>query len=71
MCMNITIREYESKDFSAILPLADRFEDYLIALDDLGRLKREEGFAEQYLNFTLKNNCDDNIIEVLTPNINA
>lgn len=52
--MNIIIREYEVKDFDQILPLADRFEDYLIALDDMGRLKREEGFAEKYLTLTLQ-----------------
>lgn len=52
--MNINIREYEAKDFDQILPLADRFEDHLIAIDDMGRLKREEGFAEKYLMFTLQ-----------------
>lgn len=52
--MNITIREYEPKDFDEILPLADRFEDYLIALDDMGRLRREKGFAQQYLSYTIQ-----------------
>lgn len=52
--MNINIREYESKDFDTILPLADRFEDYLISIDDMGRLKREEGFAQKYLTCTLQ-----------------
>ncbi len=52
--MKIIIREYESTDFEAILPLADRFEDYLISIDDMKRLRREEGFAEKYLTLTLQ-----------------
>lgn len=52
--MSITVREYESMDFEAILPLADRFEDYLISIDDMKRLRREEGFAEKYLTYTIQ-----------------
>ena len=52
--MNITIRDYQETDFDKILPLANHFQDYLIALDDMGRLRREEEFAEKYLQASLQ-----------------
>lgn len=58
--MNIKIREYQESDFDKILPLANRFEDYLIAIDDMHRLRRDEGFAEEYVKYTLQEITEKN-----------
>ncbi len=49
----MTIRSYQPQDHSQIVTLFDEFQDYLVSLDPLQRLRRLPGYGEYYLQKTL------------------
>jgi|WetSurMetagenome_2_1015567.scaffolds.fasta_scaffold349426_2 ribosomal protein S18 acetylase RimI-like enzyme len=46
--MEIKIRKFEDRDFSAAAEFMNKLQDYLIPLDPLHRLVRNEGYGEAY-----------------------
>jgi len=53
LTMVITIREYEEKDKEKLVSFMDQLQDYLIAIDPLGRLRSSEKYGERYLPWLL------------------
>ena len=51
--MNIQIEKYNQHDRQDILKLFDDFQDFLIGIDPLGRLRRPAGYGEVALQKTL------------------
>ncbi|MEI6478146.1 MAG: GNAT family N-acetyltransferase [bacterium] len=45
----VLIRPYHGTDREALVRLFEQFLDYLVALDPLGRLRREPGYGEFYV----------------------
>jgi ribosomal protein S18 acetylase RimI-like enzyme len=52
--MSITIRNYTNEDKLSILGMFDDFQDYLISIDPLNRMRRMPGYAEVTLRQTLE-----------------
>lgn len=52
--MTISLREYEETDRARVTRLFDDFQDYLVALDPLHRLRHLPGCGAQFLEETLK-----------------
>lgn len=52
--MATTLREYQEEDRARITTLFDDFQDYLVALDSLHRLRRLPGCGAQFLDDTLR-----------------
>lgn len=52
--MMISLRDYQEEDLARMTTLFDDFQDYLVALDPVHRLRRLPGFGTQYLARTLK-----------------
>lgn len=48
------IDAYQDQDRQAVVQLFERFQDFLVDLDPLGRLQRSPGFGDAYLKRTLK-----------------
>lgn len=51
--MNFEIVQYKSKDKGNLMKLFCEFQDYLISIDKLHRLKRVKGYETKYLNYIL------------------
>jgi len=51
--MDVTIRGYREEDRERLAELFDDFQDYLVALDPLRRLRRVPGYGEEALARTL------------------
>lgn len=51
--MDITTREYDQADRERLVKLFDDFQDYLVALDPLQRLRNLPGYGEELLTGTL------------------
>lgn len=63
--MDIKIVEYEERHKEAVCVLFDNFQDYLVNLDPIKRLRRMSGYAENVLNETLKDIKDNDGIFLL------
>jgi len=51
--MDVTIREYQEEDRERLAELFDDFQDYLVSLDPLQRLRHLPGYGEEVLAKTL------------------
>lgn len=58
--MNIQIKEYQESFRGQVSDLFDEFQDYLVALDPLNRLRRVDGYGEKSLAKTLREVADKN-----------
>lgn len=52
--MQITIREYQTRDLESLIQLMDTFDSYVESLDETHRTKYQEGSAQYFTNKMLK-----------------
>ena len=58
--MEVAIRKYRGSDRTSLVRLMEELQDYLVAIDDLKRMRRMPEFGESYTKRTLEKVAENN-----------